>query len=72
MRDSRSVGVTGAFAQALSMALDDDARFARCPNGLDAAILAVIARRLPGRLSQTSITPAMGMPRFGVLLTNTS
>ena len=55
------------FARALAGALEERAPFARHGVGLDARLLLVAARLLPGRLLHQVIRVAMRIPRRGVL-----
>ena len=55
------------FAAALATALDERAPFARHPVGLDAHLLWLGSRLLPGRLLHHLIRLAMRLPRHGAL-----
>ena len=55
------------FARALARALDERAPFARHAVGLDAHLLLLGTRFLPGRLLHHLIRLAMGLPRYGAL-----
>jgi NAD(P)-dependent dehydrogenase (short-subunit alcohol dehydrogenase family) len=55
------------FARALARALDERAPFARHAVGLDAHLLLLGARFLPGRILHHLIRLAMGLPRHGAL-----
>src|SRR5262245_37790866 len=55
------------FARALAKALDGRAPFARHAVGVDARLLLVANRLLPGRLLHHLIRLAMGLPRQGAL-----
>ena len=55
------------FARALARALDERAPFARRAVGLDAHLLLLGTRFLPGRLLHHLIRLAMGLPRHGAL-----
>ena len=53
------------FARELAEALDERAPFARHAVGLDARLLWLGSRLLPGRLLHHLIRLAMGLPRHG-------
>lgn len=55
------------FAAKLASAVDERAPFARHAVGLDAHLLRIGARVLPGWLLHHAIRPAMGLPRHGTL-----
>jgi hypothetical protein len=55
------------FAPALSRALDERAPFARHAVGVDARLLLLGSRLLPGWLLHHLIRRAMGLPRHGAL-----
>jgi NAD(P)-dependent dehydrogenase (short-subunit alcohol dehydrogenase family) len=55
------------FARGLARALDDDGPFARRAVGLDAHLLLLGARLLPGWLLHRIVRLAMGIPRSGSL-----
>jgi NAD(P)-dependent dehydrogenase (short-subunit alcohol dehydrogenase family) len=55
------------FARALAAALDDRAPFARHAVGIDARLLLLGARLLPGGLLHRVIRRALGLPRRGAL-----
>jgi NAD(P)-dependent dehydrogenase (short-subunit alcohol dehydrogenase family) len=57
----------GRFARALARTLDDRAPFARHAVGLDARLLLLGNRLLPGRLLHHLVRLAMGLPRHGGL-----
>ena len=55
------------FARALAKTLDERAPFTRHAVGLDASLLLLGARLLPGRLLHLLVRLAMRIPRFGAL-----
>jgi NAD(P)-dependent dehydrogenase (short-subunit alcohol dehydrogenase family) len=55
------------FARALARIVDERAPFARHAVGLDARLLMIAARVLPGSLLHRVIRLAMGIPRPGIL-----
>jgi NAD(P)-dependent dehydrogenase (short-subunit alcohol dehydrogenase family) len=63
----RSANPPELFARVLAKALDDEAPFVRRTAGIDAAMLVLMNRILPGWLLYQVIRLAMRLPRAGVL-----
>jgi NAD(P)-dependent dehydrogenase (short-subunit alcohol dehydrogenase family) len=59
------------FARALARALEERAPFARHAVGLDARLLLLASRLLPGRVLRGVVRLAMGLPRRGALQSRT-